>query len=507
MKMQTNLSFFLFSFLLLFIAMYLNYNTFENEKLSVIIQESYKEKLISNEKIMSLKNARLKAFVLDYACLDSMINFIRAPETGWAQQNIESALTTFDANAAWIYGSDLSLVYSTNNFKKEAGFKELPIPKEAFQKLFKEKRTRTFFIEVDDGFLLVYGSTVYPGTDHEMQTPPQGYFLAGRLWDKAYIEDLSGLLAGNILITQNARKAKLLSLPELKNAVTIFTQPLRGWDGKPLGFINYRVRFPLISNYFRLSKNTVVAFVIYMVSLLFILLVFIYYYIGIPIRMISQALNKENPRYINALKNKKDEFGDVARMIASFFAQKVELESENAERREMVDMLDVAQRKYHSFFESSRDGYAMVDMRGFIIETNSAYKQMLGFTDAELFLKTYSDITPEKWRIFEKKIFDEQVYVRGFSDVYEKEYIRKDGVVFPVSLRTYLLKDRDGKPAGMWAFVRDISESKKMEEKLKEKVRDLEDFHKFAVGREMKLIELKQKIQELEKENQEYRRS
>lgn len=480
--------------------MYFNYNTLENEKLSVIIQESYKEKLISNDKIMALKDARLKVFVLDYGCWDEIVNFIREPDDAWAQQNIEGGLSIFDANAAWVYRLDSSLAYSANNFKKEMGLKELPIPKEAFKKLFAEKKICSFFVELDEGFLFIYGSTIHPGFDRERKTPPQGYFFAGRLWDKAYTDDLSALLAGNILITRNARKAKLLSLPELKNAVTIFTKPLRSWEGKPIGFINYRVRFPLISNYFRLSKDTVVALVIFMVSILFILLIFIYYYIGKPIRMISQSLDKENPRYIDVLKMKKDEFGDIARLIASFFVQKAELESENAERKKMIDMLDDAQRKYHSFFESSRDGYSMVDMRGFIIETNVAFKQMLGFTDAELFLKTYLDITPEKWRAAEKKIIDEQVRVRGFSEVYEKECIRKDGSIFPVNLRTYLMRDKDGNPVGMWSFIRDISESKKMEEDLKEKVLDLENFHKFAVGREMKMIELKRKIEELEKE-------
>ncbi len=506
MKVQTSLSLFSLSFLLLFVAMYLTYNTLEQEKLSVIVQESYKEKLISNEKIMALKDARLKAFVLEYSSLDDLADFVYAPGTGWAQQNIVPALTTFAADAAWLYGRDLSLVYTADNHRHKIGFKELPIPKEAFQRLFKERDPCAFFIEVDDGFLLLYGSTVRRAADRGKKTPPEGYFFAGRLWDKEYIEDLSSLLAGNILITQNARKAKLLSLPELKNAVTIFTKPLRGWDRKPLGFVNYRVRFPLISNYFRLSKETVVVLVLFMVFMLLIQLVFIYNYIGVPIRMISQALKKENPGCIGALKKKADEFGDIARLIGSFFAQKIQLESENAERKEMVEMLDEAQRKYHSFFESSRDGYTMVDMGGRIMETNSAFKQMTGFTDAELFLKTFHDLTPEKWRVFEKQILEGQVLERGFSDVYEKEYIRRDGTVFPVSLRTYLLKDRNGKPIGMWAFVRDISESKDMEEMLKEKIRDLEDFHKFAVGREMKMMELKQKIETLEKENSEHRR-
>ena len=43
-----------------------------------------------------------------------------------------------------------------------------------------------------------------------------------------------------------------------------------------------------------------------------------------------------------------------------------------------------------------------------------------------------------------------------------------------------------------------ITERKQMEKKLKEKISDLEKFHKFAVGREQKMIELKKRIKELE---------
>ena len=49
---------------------------------------------------------------------------------------------------------------------------------------------------------------------------------------------------------------------------------------------------------------------------------------------------------------------------------------------------------------------------------------------------------------------------RGYSDIYEKEYIRKDGSVFPVELRAALIRDAGANPSGMWALIRDISQRK-----------------------------------------------
>ena len=88
---------------------------------------------------------------------------------------------------------------------------------------------------------------------------------------------------------------------------------------------------------------------------------------------------------------------------------------------------------------------------------------MLGYAPDELRTLTYKDLTPERWRAFEENIVRTQILPRGFSDLYEKEYIRKDGSVFPVELRCLLMRDAQGKPCSMWAIVRDISARKQAE--------------------------------------------
>ncbi len=109
-----------------------------------------------------------------------------------------------------------------------------------------------------------------------------------------------------------------------------------------------------------------------------------------------------------------------------------------------------------------------VDMDGRIQQFNQAYRKMLGYESDELRKLTYMDLTPEKWHDFETGIIEKQVLPRGYSDIYEKEYIRKDGTVFPVELRTVLMRDEAGNPSGMWAIVRDISERKIIEQTLRE---------------------------------------
>ena len=122
-----------------------------------------------------------------------------------------------------------------------------------------------------------------------------------------------------------------------------------------------------------------------------------------------------------------------------------------------------SESKYRRLHKTMNDGFVMVDMSGRIIEFNQPYQQMLGYSDEEIYKLTYSDFTPEKWHAFESKIIDEEILPAGFSHVYEKEYIRKDGTIFPVELRTFLIKDEKNENEGMWAIVRDITDRKKTE--------------------------------------------
>jgi two-component system cell cycle sensor histidine kinase/response regulator CckA len=139
----------------------------------------------------------------------------------------------------------------------------------------------------------------------------------------------------------------------------------------------------------------------------------------------------------------------------------------------------------------------MVDMEGRIIESNSTFRDMVGYTEEELRQKTYRDLTPDLWHAAEDKIIQNQVLQRGYSEVYEKEHIRKDTTVFPVELRTYLLRDEEGKPRAMWGFVRDVTERKSVEKELTDRIQELEEFYNMAIGRELRMIELKGEIEHL----------
>ncbi len=148
-------------------------------------------------------------------------------------------------------------------------------------------------------------------------------------------------------------------------------------------------------------------------------------------------------------------------------------------RKQAEEALRASEARYRRLYDTMMDAYVSVSMDGTIQECNDAYLSLLGYSPDVIKGLTYRDITPEKWHSFEGKIIEKEVLARGYSDTYQKEYRKKDGTVIPVELRTYLLRDDGGNPAGMWSIVRDITERKRSEDALKESERHLADIIEF----------------------------
>ena len=111
--------------------------------------------------------------------------------------------------------------------------------------------------------------------------------------------------------------------------------------------------------------------------------------------------------------------------------------------------LQESETRYRELFDTSRDGIVFTDMEGRCLLCNSAYLDLLGYkTFEEICNKSCVDFTPPKYHEMESRIVHEQVLVRGYSDEYEKEFIRKDGECVPVSLKAWLRRDSEEKRSG-----------------------------------------------------------
>lgn len=136
------------------------------------------------------------------------------------------------------------------------------------------------------------------------------------------------------------------------------------------------------------------------------------------------------------------------------------------ERNRMEEQLRESEERYRTLYKSSRDAIVATDLNGQIVECNQAYADMLGYTPEELRGIKYQDITPPKWHTLDVEV-NRQVMTLGYSDEFEKEFIRRDGSVIPVSMRVWRIDDKAGSSIGTWTIIRNITERRIAERKLR----------------------------------------
>jgi PAS domain S-box-containing protein len=127
------------------------------------------------------------------------------------------------------------------------------------------------------------------------------------------------------------------------------------------------------------------------------------------------------------------------------------------ERKRVEEDLRESEEKYRGLFESLVDGVAESDLEGRILSCNPAYLRMTGHSEKEIRKLRYRDLTPDKWHATDA-YHVKQTLERGYSDLYEKERLRKDGTTIPISMRIWLKTDKHGRPAGFWGIIRDVSD-------------------------------------------------
>ncbi|MGE4559076.1 MAG: PAS domain S-box protein, partial [Desulfobulbus sp.] len=141
------------------------------------------------------------------------------------------------------------------------------------------------------------------------------------------------------------------------------------------------------------------------------------------------------------------------------------------EQKQMEEALLASERRYRTLYRSMMDAFVVTDLKGRIRECNDAYAALLGFSAEELKGRSVNEFTPHHWQEFEKEHLRVQLMSSGRTELYEKEYQRRDGVLVPVELRTFLLMDNEGQPEGVSAVVRDITRRRQAQEE-REKLRD-----------------------------------
>ncbi|MFC1631503.1 PAS domain S-box protein [Candidatus Omnitrophota bacterium] len=146
-----------------------------------------------------------------------------------------------------------------------------------------------------------------------------------------------------------------------------------------------------------------------------------------------------------------------------------------------------------------KESLFLLDERSAVVNVNQAGADLLNSTKKELIGRGFTELFPEARSLSAK--FSQAETINNLDFTLKRE----TGQTVSLLLSSSVLRQDSSELAGFVCVIRDITERKQAqaelqasEQELKKQVRQLERFHKVAVDRELKMIELKDKIRRLE---------
>lgn len=160
---------------------------------------------------------------------------------------------------------------------------------------------------------------------------------------------------------------------------------------------------------------------------------------------------------------------DTEGKILYFISQIIDISKRKKQEEELIYQKNLLS----SFYNLSPIGIALNDYdTGKFIDVNDKLIEPTGYTKEEFLALSYRDVTPKEYEPIES-IALQQMEDKGRYEAFEKEYIRKDGSRYPVSLQGMVVTDAEGKKL-IWSLVKDISQEKEAERKLNEAISNLQ---------------------------------
>lgn len=161
--------------------------------------------------------------------------------------------------------------------------------------------------------------------------------------------------------------------------------------------------------------------------------------------------------------------------------------------------------KYKIFYQSSKDALMTLEPPDWKFTSgNEATLKLFNVKNEKEFISLNpSDVSPEKqedgqFSSVKAKNMIELALQRG-SNFFEWTHKKYKGGPFPATV--LLAKVEVGKKVFLQATVRDTTQEKEKQLEITRKTKELEDLNEHMVGRELKMVELKEKILKLEEKN------
>jgi len=214
------------------------------------------------------------------------------------------------------------------------------------------------------------------------------------------------------------------------------------------------------------------------------------------------AIALENARAGEELRGHRDHLEElVEQRTTELKSINQELEVEIVERKRAEEGLRESGQWLSTMLRSIGDAVIATDAEGLVTLMNPVAEDLTGWDGADAVGQPLEDVlniineqTGERVESPVAKVLREGVVV-GLAN--HTVLIARDGTRRPIADSGAPMRDEGGNIFGTVLVFRDITERRQVEEELAQRVQALERFNRLAVGRELRMVELKRQINAL----------
>ena len=159
-----------------------------------------------------------------------------------------------------------------------------------------------------------------------------------------------------------------------------------------------------------------------------------------------------------------------------------------------ISMMEVYVKDFRNLFSFIPFPICFANPQAIVLEVNPSFTEIINYKESEIIGMKVFDLFTER----DQKLIQENLQ-KGPIRNFEIQIKTKDDDFIPISAFLRKNDETDGPSVGgiFFSFY-DLREIKRKEHKLEEKMQEVKKINRLMEGRELKMVELKNKIKKLE---------
>ncbi len=280
-------------------------------------QEVYKssKKQFQSEinKLLFIESKSISVALENDSQWDDFVDFISTKNLFWYNHNIANELKTYSVDYLGSYDLNNKFIINTNSSKIKSND---IIPKQVFSVLHKKGLIK-FYMKIPEGIIEVFGASIFPSEESKKIIGKEfGFFFAGRLVDKSFIENLEKISNSTVILSDNNN-----NISSDNNFISANVS-LKDFNGHEVSTLVFKRVFPVyFDNLLSILYLIIIVFVINLIVNLNLTRKWVYY----PLELVTRILQSGNRKAIQELKNSTGEFKNIGKLFEDNNNQKKEL--------------------------------------------------------------------------------------------------------------------------------------------------------------------------------------